>query len=155
MWALSLMFFYEFPKNIQNSYFKSKASAKPLFTNLPYFIKEHLWMSASNQATVKKHFWWSKPSSKLTLKTKCYHSCGCCDDCQSCEKLKKHVLDEYFEKNVRLWTLITFHYRKCVLLLQCLSDWYLHGVYVWQKFWRKKILNWVIIWIKFKVLCLL
>ena len=26
------------------------------------------------------------------------------------------------------------------------------GEYVWKKFWRKNISNWVIIWIKFKVL---
>ena len=42
-----------------------------------------------------------------------------------------------------------------MLQLQNLSDLCLHGVYVWQKFWRKNILNWVIIWIKFKVLWLL
>ena len=83
-------------------------------------------MSVSDEATPKKNFGGSKPSSKLTLKTKWYHSCGCCDDCQSCEKLKKHVSDENFEKKVRLWTLVTFRYRKCMLLLQYLSDWCLH-----------------------------
>ena len=51
--------------------------------------------------------------------------------------------------------LITFHYRKSMLPLQYLSDWYLHGVYVWQKFQRKNLSNWVIIWMKFKVLWLL
>ena len=44
----------------------------------------------------------------MTLKTKCYHSCGCCDDSSSCEQLNKRVADEYFEKKVRLWSLITF-----------------------------------------------
>ena len=39
----------------------------------------------------KKKFGGSKPSSKLTLKTKWYHSCGCCDDSRSCEHLKKLV----------------------------------------------------------------
>ena len=63
-----------------------------------------------------------KPSSKLTLETKWYHSCGYSDDSQSCEqlkkrkrislwnayvtwqehtvKLKKHVTDKSFEKKL-------------------------------------------------------
>ena len=65
--------------------------------NVPYFIKEKLWMSAS-EATVKKNIGGSKSSSKLTLKTKSCHNCGCCDDSQSCEQLKKHVTDKYFDK---------------------------------------------------------
>ena len=69
--------------------------------DVPYFIKEHLWMSASDEATLKKKFPGSKPS-KLTLKTKWYHSCCCCDDSQSYEQLNKHATDKYFEKNVRL-----------------------------------------------------
>ena len=36
----------------------------------------------------------------MTLKTKWYHSCGCCDDCQSCEQLKKRVTNKYFEKKL-------------------------------------------------------
>ena len=40
--------------------------------------------------------------SKLTLKTKWYHNCGCCDDFQSCEQMKKHVNDKYFEKKLDL-----------------------------------------------------
>ena len=63
--------------------------------------------------------------------------------------------DKYFEKNLRLETLINFHYRKCMLSLQYLSDSCLHRVYVWRKFSRKNISNWVIIWIKFKILWLL
>ena len=47
---------------------------------------------------LKKNFGESKPSSKLTLKTKWYHSCGCCDDSQSCEQLEKRATDKYFEK---------------------------------------------------------
>ena len=35
--------------------------------DVPYFIKEHLWMSAFDEA---KLFGGSKPSSKLALKTK-------------------------------------------------------------------------------------
>ena len=26
--------------------------------------------------------------------------CGCCDDSQSCEQLKKHVTDKHFEKKL-------------------------------------------------------
>ena len=70
--------------------------------DVPYFIKEHLWMSeASDEATLKKSFGGFKPSSKLTLRTKWYHSCGCCNDSQSSEQMKKHATDEYFEKKVR------------------------------------------------------
>ena len=49
-----------------------------------------------------KNFWRKEPSSKLTVKTKCYQSCGCCDNSRSCEQLKKRVEDKYFEKKVRL-----------------------------------------------------
>ena len=59
-----------------------------------YFIKEYLWMSASNEATLTKIFGRSKPSQKLTLKTKWYHSCGCCNDSRSCEQLKKRGTDK-------------------------------------------------------------
>ena len=57
-------------------------------------------MSVSDEVTLKKFFGGSKPSSKLTLKTKWCHSCGCCDDSRSCEQLKKHVTDKYFEKKI-------------------------------------------------------
>ena len=65
-------------------------------------MKENLWISVSDEATLKINFGGSKPFSKLTLKTKCYCSYGCCDDSRSCEQLKKHVTDTYFEKKVRL-----------------------------------------------------
>ena len=65
--------------------------------DVPYFIKENLWNSVSDEATFKKIFGGSKPSSKLTLKIKWYHSCGYCDDSQSYEQLEKHVTDKYFE----------------------------------------------------------
>ena len=70
--------------------------------DVPYFIKRHLWTSAFDEVTLKKNFDGSKPSSKLSLETKRYHSCGCCDDSPSCEQLNKHVTDKYFEKKVRL-----------------------------------------------------
>ena len=120
-----------------------------------YFIKEHLWMRASDEETRQKSFGGNKLSSKLTLKIKWCHSHGYCDDSQSCEQLKKHVTDKYFERKVRLWTLNTFRYRKPMLALQHLSNWRLYGISVWHKFRRKNITNWVIIWIKFKVLWLI
>ena len=55
-------------------------------------------MSVSDEATLKKNVGRSKPSSKLTLKTIWYHSCGCCDDSRSCEQLKKRVKSKYFFK---------------------------------------------------------
>ena len=42
--------------------------------------------------------------------------CGFSDDSRSCEQLKKHVTDKYFEKKLRLGTLITFCYRKYMLV---------------------------------------
>ena len=61
--------------------------------DVPYFIiKEQLWMSASDKAILKKILGVSKSSSRLTLKTKWCHSCGCC------EQFKKRVIDKYFEK---------------------------------------------------------
>ena len=48
--------------------------------DVPYFIKEPLWMNAFDEATHKKNFGGSKPSSKLSL----YHGRGYCDDSQRC-----------------------------------------------------------------------
>ena len=47
-----------------------------------------------------KDFGGSKPSSKLTSKTKWYHSCDCCDDSPSFRQLKKHLTGKYFEKKL-------------------------------------------------------
>ena len=68
--------------------------------DVPYFIKKLIWMTASDEATLKIIFGGSKPSSKFTLKTKWYHICGCCDDSCSCEQLKKHATDKYFGKKL-------------------------------------------------------
>ena len=90
-------------------------------------------MSASDMATLKKKLYESKPSSKLILKRKCYHSWGCCDDFRSCEPLKERVKDKYFEKRLDFEPnspSVTGN----MLPLQYLSDWYLHGLYVLQKF---------------------
>ena len=69
--------------------------------DIPYFIKEHLWisMSAFDEQHSKKIRGGSKPTSKSTLKTKLYHSCGYCDDSRRCE-LKNCVADKYFEKKL-------------------------------------------------------
>ena len=42
-----------------------------------------------------KNFWW-----KETLENKMVIICDCCDDSRSCEQLKKHVTDKYFEKKL-------------------------------------------------------
>ena len=88
------MFFQEFPENIEKTYLKEN----PLM-DVPYFVKEHPWMSAFAEATL---FGRSKPSPKLSLKTKWYHSCGCCDDSRSCEQLKKRVKSKYFFKKSQI-----------------------------------------------------
>ena len=46
-----------------------KANLKKIFPmDVPYFIKEHFWMSAFDEATFKKKFGRSKLSSKSSLK---------------------------------------------------------------------------------------
>ena len=70
--------------------------------DVPYFIKEHLWMNAFDEANTQKKFGESKPSSKLTLKTKWYHSCGCCDNSRSFKQLEKHVTDKYSKEKQTL-----------------------------------------------------
>ena len=74
-------------ESTQNNYFKEN------LIDIQYFIKEHLWISASDEATPKKLFGRSKSSLKLTLKTKWYHSCGCCDNSLICKQLKKRITD--------------------------------------------------------------
>ena len=99
---------------------------------VPYFIKEHLQMSAFDEA-LKNTFGRSKASSKLTLKTKWYHSCGCCDSSLICEQLKnwylhdiicltgiseeKHLKLRLFESNLR-----SCSYLKCSAALWLLLD---------------------------------
>ena len=63
------------------------------------------------------------------------------------KQLKKRFTYKYFEKNVRLWTLITFRYRK---LCYHYNTWVI-DVYAWQNFHKKNITNLLIIWIKLKV----
>ena len=87
--------------------------------DVPHFIEKNFQMGTSDMTKLKKKFSGTEPSSKVTWKTKWYHSCGCCDGSRSCEQ-NKSVTDKYFEK--RLWALITFRYRKFSLPLQYLSD---------------------------------
>ena len=92
----ALEIFKEQTDKIRQKYLKQLFQKKTLQTmDVPYFIQEHFWMSASDEATLKTIFGGSKPSSKLTLRTKWYHSCDCCDDSRSCEQLKKSVTDKY------------------------------------------------------------
>ena len=49
---------------------------------------------------LQKNLGGRKPSLNLTLKRKWYHSCGCSDDSQSCEQLKKRVTAKSFEKKL-------------------------------------------------------
>ena len=38
--------------------------------HVPYFIKEHLWMKASEDATLKKKFWWKESLLTVDLRNK-------------------------------------------------------------------------------------
>ena len=128
------MFFRNFPKIFRTAILKEN-----LLMGVPYFIKENLRMSSSYVAKLKNKFGGSRLSSTLILKAKWYHNSDCCHDSLSCKQLQKRVTDTYFERKVGLSNLITFCYSKFMLPLQYLSDWCLHGVYVWQKFQRKNI----------------
>ena len=138
--------------------FRAAILKENFLMDFPYFIKEHLQISASDEASLKKKkTFGSRPSSKLTLKTKWDHSCACCDDSRSCEQMKKPVTGKYFEKkklDLNPNQLLLQEMYVAITILEWLAM-YIHGIYVWQKFRRKNISNLVIIWIKFKVLWLL
>ena len=118
--------------------FRAAIIKENLPIDVPYFIKEHLWMSASDETTLKKNFGGSKPKNKMvpwkqngtklvTLKTKWYQTCGCSDDSRCWEQLKKHVTDKYFEKKVK--TLNPCHlplqemYVTITILVRLVSTW--------------------------------
>ena len=72
--------------------------------DVPHFIKEHLRMSVYIVATLKKKKkkkkGGSKPSSKLTLKTNWYHSCGYSDDSQSYVQMRGVLqINIFFKKS--------------------------------------------------------
>ena len=56
--------FLEIPQKYSAHLFK-----KNLLMNVPFFIKERLWMSDFDETKLKKTFGGSKPFSKWTLKT--------------------------------------------------------------------------------------
>ena len=58
------MFSRNFPKIFRTAILKEK-----LLMDVPYFIKEQLWMNASDEATLKKKIWWEKILLKVDLKT--------------------------------------------------------------------------------------
>ena len=66
--------------------------------------------------------------------------------------MKKWVTDNYFEKRLNLNPPYSLLLQEIYVTIT--SDWCLCDIYVWQKFQRKNILKWVIIWIKFKILWL-
>ena len=70
--------------------------------DVPHFIKEHLRMSVYIVETLKKKKkkknGGSKPSSKLTLKTNWYHSCGYSDDSQSYVQVRGVLQINFFFK---------------------------------------------------------
>ena len=71
--------------------FRTAVFKEYLPMDVPYFIKwkhisECFWWC--NTQRKKKKVGRSKPSSRLTLETKWYHSYGCCDDFRSCNNRK-------------------------------------------------------------------
>ena len=91
------------------------------------FHISHLLMSALRRQNSIKIFDGSK-LSKLTLKTKWYQLLLLWLFSTLWTISNKCVTDKYFEKKVTFGTIITFRYRKCMLPLQYLSYWCLHGV---------------------------
>ena len=97
VWALLLRFSRNFPK-----IFRTLILKESLSMGVPYFIKENLWKSASDEATLTNFFGGCKPSSKLNLKTKWCNRCGYCDNFWSCERLKKPVVNILEKKELDL-----------------------------------------------------
>ena len=97
VWALLLRFSRNFPK-----IFRTLILKESLSMGVPYFIKENLWKSASDEATLRNFFGGCKPSSKLNLKTKWCNRCGYCDNFWSCEWLKKPVVNILEKKELDL-----------------------------------------------------
>ena len=128
------MFSGNFPK-----IFKTVVLKENLLMDVTYFIREHLWMNALDEAFSKKilvevnlpQSWpWKQNSNTVVAAVMVLEVVN----------NQKSVLQIYILK--KMW------------LLQYLSD-CVYMAYVWQKFWRKNISTWVIIWIKFTVLWLL
>ena len=113
------------------------------------FIKERFWMSTSDEAILnKKDLVEGNPPQSWPWKqnrTTVVDAVMILEDTNNWRRtLQNDILKN---RKVRLWTQITFLYRKCLLPV---CDWCLHGIYVWQKLQKENILNWVIIRIKLK-----
>ena len=144
---------HSLPRNLRAG---NKSSA--LFFKKP-FCTGHLSLACKilkglNEGTLKKLFGKCKPSSKLTLKTKWYHSCGCSDDFRSWEQKKKHAADKYFEK--KSYTLNPYHFQlQEMYVIITILEWL---VSTWciclTEILEEKHLK-IIIWIKCMVLWLL
>ena len=84
--------------------------------DVPYFIKEHIWVKTSDEAISKKNLVELNPP-KMDLKNKMVknkHSCDCCDYSWSCQQLEKGATHKHFEKKVRLWTIVCYHHNTWV-----------------------------------------
>ena len=113
--------------------------------DISFSIKEYLWMSASDKETLKKILVEANPLQSWPWKQNGTTVVAAVMILEVVNNWKSVLQISILKKKLRVWTLITFPYRKCMLPLQYLSDWRLHGVYIWQKFQRKIISNWVII----------
>ena len=116
-----------FPKVFRTSILKEN-----LAMDVPYFIKEHLWMSASDEPTLKKNLIEVNPHQSWPWKQNC-----------TTVVAVVMILEVWTTEKVCcrwiFWKKVKPSHRKCMLLLQYLSDWCLHGVYIWQSFWQKNI----------------
>ena len=67
--------------------------------DVPYFIKEHLWMRAFDEAIPKKVLVEINSPQSWPWKQN-DNSCDCCDDSWNYEQLEKRVSDKYFDKKL-------------------------------------------------------
>ena len=65
MSSVADVFSRNFPK-----IFRAAILKENLLMDVPYFIKEHLWMSASDEATLNTKCWWKKILLKVDLENK-------------------------------------------------------------------------------------
>ena len=95
---------------ISRNYWEKLVLKKPPSNRFPYLIKEHAWMSAFAESTLK-FFCTVKPSPKLSWKRKWYVVAAVMilETVNNWRSVNKYL--------IRLCTLITFCYRKCMLLL--------------------------------------
>ena len=75
---------------LTDNYFKKKPFGGCSIFHYKTPLDDCIWLG-----NTQKDFRGNKPCSKVTLRTKCYHSWGCCDNSQCCEQLKKYGTDKY------------------------------------------------------------